>query len=119
VIKRGRYGTFLACSGYPECKYTQSASTDVGGQSTGVKCPEEGCTGELVERRSKRGKVFYGCSRFPDCKYAIWDKPVNRSCPQCGAQFMVEKTTKKDGTFLMCLNPACGFRNTGGDDEAS
>lgn len=119
VIKRGRYGTFLACSGYPECKYTLSASADVGGQSTGVMCPEEGCGGELVERRSKRGKVFYGCSRFPECKFAIWDKPVNRPCPQCDAGFMVEKTTKKDGTFLMCLNPACGFRDTESEKEES
>ena len=119
VIKRGRYGTFLACSGYPECKYTQSASADVGGQSTGVMCPEEGCGGELVERRSKRGKVFYGCSRFPECKFAIWDKPVNRPCSQCNAGFMVEKTTKKDGTFLMCLNPACGFRDTESEKEES
>ncbi len=117
VIKRGRYGTFLACSGYPDCKFTQSASADVGGQSTGVTCPEPGCGGELVERRSKRGKIFYGCSRFPECKYAIWDKPVNRPCPQCNAGFMVEKTTKKDGTFLKCLNPACGFKTTDPDPE--
>jgi DNA topoisomerase-1 len=119
VIKRGRYGTFLACSGYPECKFTQSASAEVGGQSTGVMCPEEGCGGEMVERRSKRGKIFYGCGRFPECKYAIWDKPVNRPCPQCNAGFMVEKTTKKDGTFLMCLNPACGFRHTEVEKEES
>ncbi len=117
VIKRGRYGTFLACSGYPECTFTQSASADVGGQSTGVMCPEAGCGGELVERRSKRGKIFYGCSRFPDCTFAIWDKPVSRPCPQCEAAFMVEKTTKKDGTFLMCLNPACGHRESENTEE--
>ena len=119
TVKRGRYGTFLACSGYPECKHTQSASAEVGGQSTGVRCPEEGCGGELVERRSKRGKVFYGCSRFPECKYAIWDKPVGVPCPQCDAGFLVEKSTKKDGTFLMCLNPACGHRTTEPDKEES
>ncbi|GBC60777.1 DNA topoisomerase 1 [Desulfonema ishimotonii] len=110
VIKRGRYGNFLACSGYPDCKNTQSVSTANGGQSTGVPCPEDGCDGELMERRSKRGKVFYGCNRFPDCKFAIWDKPVKTPCPRCGAKFLVEKTTKKDGTFLKCLNKACGYK---------
>lgn len=119
TIKRGKYGTFLACSGYPECKHTQSASAEVGGQSTGVMCPEEGCSGELVERRSKRGKIFYGCSRFPECKYAIWDKPVGAACPQCGAGFMVEKSTKKEGAFRMCLNPACGYRTTESEREES
>ena len=110
VMKRGKYGTFLACSGYPECKNTQSASISEGGQSTGVQCPEPGCGGELTERRSKRGKVFYGCNRFPDCKFAIWDRPANQSCPQCGAVFLVEKITKKEGTFLACLNKECGYR---------
>ena len=110
VVKRGRYGNFLACSGYPECKYTQSVSTANGGQSTGVPCPEAGCDGELVERRSKRGKLFYGCSRFPDCTFATWDKPVNKPCPRCESRFMVEKTTKKDGTFLKCPDKACGHK---------
>jgi len=117
VMKRGKYGTFLACSGYPECKNTQSASITEGGQSTGVPCPEPGCTGELTERRSKRGKIFYGCTRFPDCKFAIWDKPVNKKCPQCGAAFVVEKTSKKEGTFLACLNKECGYREKPEESE--
>ncbi len=108
VVKRGRYGEFLACSGYPDCKHTRSLGTS--GAGSGVSCPEKDCTGELVERRSKRGKTFYGCSRFPDCSFATWDKPVPQSCPVCGADFLVEKTTKRDGTFLACLDRDCGFR---------
>jgi DNA topoisomerase-1 len=110
VVKRGRYGTFLACSGYPDCKNTMSVSVENGGQSTGIGCPREGCDGELVARRSKRGKVFYGCNKYPDCDYAIWDKPVARPCSACDSPFMVEKTTKKDGTFLACPIKECGYR---------
>ena len=117
VMKRGKYGTFLACTGYPECKNTQSASIADGGQSTGVKCPEAGCTGELTERRSKRGKIFYGCTRFPECKFAIWDKPVNQPCPECGALFLVEKTSKKEGNYLACLNKECGYKEKIGETE--
>ncbi|MFW5902149.1 MAG: type I DNA topoisomerase [Thermodesulfobacteriota bacterium] len=114
VVKQGRYGAFLACSGYPECKNTRSINgSSKNAPSTGVKCPQEGCDGDLVERKSKRGKVFYGCSRFPDCTYALWDKPVNRACPRCGAPFLVEKTTKKKGTVLKCLNTACGYKESG------
>jgi len=111
VVKQGKYGDFLACSGYPECKNTRSLNGNTkNAPSTGVKCPEEGCDGELVERKSKRGKIFYGCSRFPDCTYALWDKPVPKPCPQCGAPFLVEKTTKKEGTVLKCINKACGYK---------
>ncbi len=111
VVKHGRYGSFLACTGYPECKNTQSINGNGSGNKTGVTCPEMKCTGELVERKSKRGKVFYGCSRFPQCQYAMWDKPVPRACPECSAPFTVEKTTKKDGRFLTCLNRECSFKN--------
>ena len=110
VVKRGRYGSFLACSGYPDCKHTESLDTNNGGQATGVKCPEKGCDGELAQRKSKRGKVFYGCTRFPDCTFAIWDKPVDKACPSCNASFLVEKSTKKEGTFLACLNKECGYK---------
>jgi len=109
LVKHGRYGEFLACSGYPECKNTRSVNGGIG-KTTGVKCPGEGCDGELVERKSKRGKVFYGCSKYPECSYALWDKPVDKECPECGEKFLVEKTTKKQGTFLKCLNQACGFQ---------
>ncbi|MBW1892083.1 MAG: type I DNA topoisomerase [Deltaproteobacteria bacterium] len=109
MVKHGRYGQFLACSGYPECKNTRSVNGG-NGKTTGVKCPEDGCGGELVERKSKRGKVFYGCSKYPECSYALWDKPVDKECPECGAEFVVEKTTKKLGTFLKCVNKECDFQ---------
>jgi DNA topoisomerase-1 len=110
VLKRGRYGDFLACSGFPACKNTQSLSINGSAKSIGVKCPQDGCSGEVLEKTSKRGKVFYGCSRYPDCSFATWDKPVSRQCPACGAQFLVERTTKKQGTLHSCLNPTCGFK---------
>ena len=118
VIKHGRYGEFLACTGYPECKHTESLTNGQSGRSTGIACPEPGCTGELVERKSRRGKVFYGCNRFPDCTYAIWDKPVARTCDACGAPFMVEKTTKRDGRFYACVAKDCGNRVPVVDEEA-
>lgn len=112
VIREGRFGSFLACSGYPECKNTASLSPtgsreeNKAGSGTGVSCPEEGCTGMLVEKKSRRGKIFYGCNRYPDCSFALWDKPVQGKCPACKSPFLVEKTTKKDGTHLKC--PKCG-----------
>jgi DNA topoisomerase-1 len=112
VIKHGRYGEFLACTGYPECKHTESLNNGHNGQSTGVACPEANCGGELLERKSRRGKIFYGCNRFPDCTYAIWDKPVDRICEVCTAPFMVEKSTKRDGRFYACIAEGCGNRES-------
>jgi DNA topoisomerase-1 len=110
VVKRGRYGDFIACSGYPECKNTLSLNSNGSGNAIGVSCPQENCGGEIVERSSKRGKLFYGCNRFPECTFATWDKPIGRECPACGANFLVEKTTKKQGTFVVCLTDGCGFK---------
>jgi len=110
VIKRGRYGSFLACSGYPECKNTQSLNSNGSGKKIGIPCPQKDCTGDIVERTSKRGKIFYGCNRFPECTFATWDKPLNRKCPVCDAEFLVEKTTKKQGVFVTCLTDGCGFK---------
>jgi DNA topoisomerase-1 len=101
MIKRGRFGKFLACSRYPECKYTQ-------GMSTGVLCPEDG--GKLVERRSRFGKMFYSCSNYPDCKFAIWNKPIPRPCPQCNAPFLVEKYSKKTGLSITCMKKDCDYK---------
>ncbi|HYA88355.1 MAG TPA: type I DNA topoisomerase [Nitrospirota bacterium] len=101
MIKRGRFGKFLACSRYPECKYTQ-------GMSTGVLCPVDG--GKLVERRSRFGKIFYSCANYPDCKFAIWNKPLSRPCPQCNAPFLVEKYSKKTGVSITCLKKECGYK---------
>jgi len=109
VIKRGRFGDFLACSGYPECRNTKSMNAN-GLNPIGLGCPQEGCGGEIVARTSRRGKLFYGCSRFPECNFASWDKPVGRECPACRAPFLVEKTSKRRGTTLACLNPDCGYK---------
>ena len=119
VRKQGRFGPFLACSAYPECKNTRSLSAGAGAKSqpTGVKCPEDGCSGELVSRVSRRGKVFYGCSRYPDCKFAIWDKPLPQPCPKCGAPFVVKKTTKKEGPHLRCTNKECPYKELLQDDS--
>ena len=108
VIKPGRFGKFFACTGYPECKNTYSVNSITPGKETGVDCPEKKCDGKLVEKQSKRGKIFYGCSKYPDCNFATWDKPVNKNCPVCSAVFLVEKSTKKKGPFLACLTEGCG-----------
>ncbi len=101
VVKRGRFGKFLACSRYPECNHTQ-------GMSTGVLCPEDG--GKIVERRSRFGKVFYSCANYPNCKFAVWYKPVPRPCPQCGAPFLTEKFSKKTGPYIACYKKECGYK---------
>ncbi len=110
VIKRGKYGEFLACSGFPKCSHTESINGSTNGKSLGVTCPEPGCGGEIVEKKSKRGKVFYGCKRYPECKFATWDKPVAKSCPLCGAAYLVEKSSKREGTYFACVNPECGYK---------
>jgi len=112
VIKQGRYGKFMACSGYPECKNTYSVNAVAPGKDTGVACPEPNCSGKLIEKQSKRGKIFYGCSQFPECSFAIWDKPIDEKCPLCAAPFLIEKTTKRDGTFYMCRHKECGYKKT-------
>ena len=112
IVKRGRYGDFLACSGYPACKNTLSLNSNGSGKAIGVSCPQKDCSGDIVERSSKRGKLFYGCNRFPECTFATWNKPIDRQCPVCEAKFLVEKTTKKEGTFITCLTEDCGFKES-------
>lgn len=102
VPKRGKFGPFYACSRYPECKGTSPLEV-------GLPCPAEGCGGQLLERRSKKGKAYYSCSRYPHCKFLLWQRPVARSCPQCQAPFMVEKSTK-GRRILCCINQACGHK---------
>ena len=98
VLKSGRFGEFTACSNYPTCKYVKQ-------KTIGVKCPE--CSeGEVIERRSKKGKTFYGCNRYPDCKFVAWGKPVSEKCPDCGSPYMVEKWLKA-GPVWQCPNPEC------------
>jgi DNA topoisomerase-1 len=98
VLKYGRYGEFTACGSYPKCKYVKQ-------KTIGVKCPD--CSeGEIVERRSRRGKTFYGCNRYPDCNFVSWGKPVAEKCPECGSPYMVEKWLKA-GPLLQCPNENC------------
>ncbi|HZE63844.1 MAG TPA: type I DNA topoisomerase [Pyrinomonadaceae bacterium] len=104
VRRFGRFGEFISCSNYPKCKYIKQ-------ELTGVKCSRPGCKGDLVVKKSKRGKVFYGCSAYPDCDRVYWDKPVLETCPKCNAPFLLEKTTKKQGTFRYCTNTECGYRS--------
>ena len=101
LVKRfGRYGEFISCSNYPKCKYIKQ-------ETVGVSCPRPGCKGEIVVKKSKRGKAFYGCSEYPKCNVVYWDKPVLETCPDCNAPFLLEKTTKKQGTFRYCANEEC------------
>jgi DNA topoisomerase-1 len=100
VIKQGRFGEFTACTGYPECKYIKH-------KTTGVQCPKDG--GDVVERKSRRGKVFYGCANYPKCDFTAWNKPVPEPCPKCGWTFLTEKITKRHGRQLVCANEACDY----------
>jgi DNA topoisomerase-1 len=101
VIKAGRFGKFLACSRYPECKHTKPLAT-------GIKCPDDG--GDIVERRSKRGKQFWSCSNYPNCTFASWYRPVPQPCPQCGAEFILEKRGKGGERTLFCHKKECGYK---------
>ncbi len=103
IIKEGKFGRFLGCSGYPECKNTKPLDT-------GVKCPQEGCGGSLCERRSKKGKTFFGCSNYPNCTYALWDRPIPEKCPLCGHPFLVEKYSRGRGIAKTCPNKECGYK---------
>jgi DNA topoisomerase-1 len=100
VLKQGRFGEFTACSNYPACKYVKQ-------KSTGLACPKDG--GDVVERKSRRGKVFYGCANYPDCDFVLWNKPVLEPCPKCKAPYLVEKITKRHGRQLLCNNEACDY----------
>jgi DNA topoisomerase I len=95
VIKHGRYGEFTACTNYPGCRYVKQ-------KSTGVTCPLDG--GDIVEKKSRRGRVFYGCANYPDCEFTLWSKPVAEKCPKCGAPYLVEKITKRHGRQIVCNN---------------
>ena len=100
VLKMGRFGEFIACSGYPACKNTKPVV-----KSTGVPCPK--CGRDIVVRKSKRGKLFYGCSGYPECDQSYWYRPVEKKCPKCGA-LLVEKKTKTSS--LSCSNGDCDYK---------
>ncbi len=101
VIKHGRFGKFIACSGYPECKTTKPVTL-------GIACPQPGCPGQLTERRSRRGRVFFGCSAYPNCTFVVWQRPVLEPCPKCGAPFTTERAAR--GRVLRrCVREGCDF----------
>ena len=102
VVKQGRFGKFLACPGFPECRNTKPLLVD-----TGVKCPK--CGGAIVERKTRRGRNFYGCKNYPECDYTTWDQPQKETCPQCGA-FMLKHHYKNGRALLYCSNDACETR---------
>ncbi|MFZ5875865.1 MAG: type I DNA topoisomerase [Nitrospirota bacterium] len=102
VIKTGRFGRFIACSNYPACKTTRSLGT-------GVTCPRPNCGGQLLEKRTKKGRVFYSCGNYPKCDYAIWERPIPQACPQCGAPFVVEKTVKGGDPRRRCIAEGCTY----------
>ncbi|MBI4876228.1 MAG: type I DNA topoisomerase [Acidobacteria bacterium] len=101
VVKSGRFGEFTACGNYPACKYVKQ-------NTIGVTCPS--CNqGDIIQRRSRRGKTFYGCNRYPECDFVAWNKPLAEKCPQCGGAYMVEKWLKA-GPIVQCPNAECKFK---------
>lgn len=112
VIKHGRRGEFLACTGYPECKTTLPVG------ATGTPCPECG-EGEIIERKSKRGKVFYGCNRYPNCAFVSWDKPTGQMCPDCKSPLVEGKATRSRPASIKCSNKECDYTAAIEDDPGA
>ena len=101
VKRHGRFGEFTSCSNYPKCDYVKR---DV----VGIPCPKDG--GDIAIKKSRRGKIFYGCVNYPKCDAVYWDKPVKESCPKCSMTFLLEKTTKRDGTVRYCQSEECDYK---------
>ncbi|QQR80473.1 MAG: topoisomerase DNA-binding C4 zinc finger domain-containing protein [Deltaproteobacteria bacterium] len=110
IVKTGRFGKFLACSKYPECKSTKTITT-------GINCPD--CaTGMLVERKAKTGRFFYGCNKYPECKFATWETPLKEPCPKCQCVTLLAKVSKA-GNKVRCPKEGCGFeRDDSGTEKA-
>jgi DNA topoisomerase-1 len=103
VLKRGRYGEFLACTGFPDCKTTKPASVE-------MNCPEASCSGQIVQRRSRRGRTFYGCTNYPDCTFSAWQRPVAKTCPQCQTPYLLEKRGKNSQSVTWhCPSKTCTY----------
>ena len=102
VIKHGRFGKFIACSGYPDCKTTKPVTL-------GIACPQTGCAGQLVERRSRKGRTFYGCSAYPACNFVVWQRPVAEPCPKCGATFLTERVAR-GRQVRTCVREGCDYK---------
>ena len=101
VVRNGRFGEFTCCSDYPNCRTIKL-------KETGVACPK--CNGRIVERKSRRGKTFFGCDQYPKCDFVLWNRPVATPCPKCKATFLTEKLTKREGRVLLCENEDCDYR---------
>jgi DNA topoisomerase-1 len=101
VVKSGKFGKFLACSDYPNCKFTQAITL-------GIPCPV--CQqGEIAQKQSRYGRVFYSCNRWPNCNFASWDRPIAQPCPKCNYPILTEKVTKRSGLMHKCVQKECGF----------
>jgi len=103
ILKVGRFGKFIACSNYPDCKFTKPIDL-------GIKCPKDGCKGKIAARRSKKGRMFYGCTAYPNCDFVSWDKPVPDPCPKCNNAYTVEKWKKDEGTSIICPESECDYK---------
>jgi DNA topoisomerase-1 len=103
--RRGRFGPFIACSNYPDCKYIKKKEA----REIGLLCPECG-QGQIVERKGRWGRFFYGCKRYPECRFTAYHKPIPEPCPDCGRAFLLEKETKKEGKVIFCGNEACHYK---------
>jgi DNA topoisomerase-1 len=106
--RRGRFGAFIACSKYPDCKYIKKKEA----REIGLTCPDCG-QGQVVERKGRWGRFFYGCRRYPECKFTAYHKPVAEACPDCGRAYLLEKETKKEGLVVFCGNEACHYKRQG------
>ena len=103
--RRGRFGLFIACSNYPDCQYIKKKEA----KEIGLLCPECG-EGQIVERKGRWGRYFYGCKRYPTCKFTAYHKPIAEPCPDCGRAFLLLKETKKEGKILYCNNETCHYK---------
>ncbi len=114
VQKKGKYGLFVACSSYPKCRYIKKDKAEK--VETGIACPL-GCGGMIIQRKTRRGKIFYGCSRFPKCRFATWDEPLNRPCPRCRKSILLKKV-RKGKTLIYCQDEKCGYEEKPPEESA-
>lgn len=113
LVRHGKYGKFIGCSGYPDCKFIEPLEKP---EDTGVKCPE--CKkGNMLKRKSRRGKVFFSCEHYPECKYAVWNQPLSEACPDCGFPMLTIKTTKRRGTEKVCPQQDCKYSEAVEDSD--
>jgi len=113
IIRHGKYGKFIGCSGYPDCKHIEPLEKP---QDMGVECPE--ChQANMLKRKSRNGKIFFSCARYPDCTYAVWNEPINEACPKCSWPMLSLKVTKRRGKEKMCPQKDCDFIESVDDDE--